>query len=495
MTGTLRYTLLILLICPGVAWAQKGRCDFSNVPGVVWWGSEKQMPVARFVAYLAPVLWFSPDEPSLDRTSGLDIRIPQAFPGQPVPDRPVLYYQVDRVRTRSGGKGQAVVRSPEGPALSVITLNNISVAVISFFAYYPTEEGLGAHPHDIEPVEFRAAVVPHTFPGLTEWIPGGAKCTNPTNVIVVTRVTGKAHGLVWFWNVVHVDGDTRFPMHLLIEEGKHAIATDKNGDGVFTKSYDVNVRVNDAWGVRDIIRSGMLFSGGYESWMAKVRHPEHRIIPPLPDDSPLIPELKRRGTAQNVVYELRPYPPAGSAGDDHQLAHLMDDKAVANWPVETAVKDVAKALDEGAVLKSLSIAARADGDFGVSWSFPFFIVKHLEDPMTGGYILQRMYATGGNHHTFGWTALYTPSASRWLDTYLAAGAERAYYLDATGANVPSWDFVFETGLKLRVNINETPLKKLSFFTDYWGIRLGLRNRGFFDVEHLTYVLEVGAGSF
>ena len=495
MTGAPRYALLMLLACPCVVAAQKSRCDFSNVPGVVWWGTEKQMPVARLAAYMAPVLWFSSDEPSLNRTSGRDIRVPQSFPGEPAPDRPVLYYQVDRVRTRPDSKAPAVVRSPAGPAQAVIDLQNASVAVVSYFAYYPTEEGLGAHAHDIEPVEFRAVIARHTWEGFSRWIPGGAQCAAPTFVIGVTRVTGKAHGLVWFWNVVQVDPDTRFPMHLLIEEGKHAIATDKNGDGVFTKSYDVNVRVNDAWGVRDIIRSGMLFSGGYEGWMQKTRRPDYRIMPPLPDDSPLIPELKRRGTAQNVVYELRPYPPAGSAGDDHQLAHLMDNKAIPNWPTETAVKNVAKSLDEGAVLKSLSIAARADGDFGVSWSFPFFIVKHLEDPMTGGYILQRMYATGGNHHTFGWTALYTPSASRWLDTYLAAGGERAYYLDATGANVPSWDFVFETGLKFRVNINETPLKKLSFFTDYWGIRLGLRNRGFFDVEHLTYVLEVGAGSF
>jgi hypothetical protein len=495
MTVVARCTVLVMLTCPATTWAQGPRCDFSKVPGAVWWGTQAQMPVARLAAYLAPVIWFSPDEPSLNRTSGMDIRIPEAFPGQPVPDRPVLYYQVDCVRTKPGAKGLAVVRSPEGPAHSAIDLNNVSVVVLSYFAYYPTEEGLGAHPHDIEPAEFRALVLRHTWPGFSEWIPGGAQCANPTNVIVVTRVTGKAHGLVWFWNVLHVDDDTRFPMHLLIEEGKHAIATDKNGDGVFTKSYDVNVRVNDAWGVRDIIRSGMLFSGGYESWMAKTRRPEHRVLPPLPEDSPLIPELKRRAIAQNVVYELRPYPPAGSAGDDHQLAHLMDDKAVPNWPTETSVENVGKALDEGAVLKSLSIAARADGDFGVSWAFPFFVVKHLEEPMTGGYILQRMYATSGNHHEFGWTALYTPSASRWLDTYLAAGAEHAWYPDASGANVASWDFVFETGLKFRVNINETPLKALSFFTDYWGLRMGIRNRGFFDVHNLTYVLELGAGSF
>ena len=36
---------------------------------------------------------------------------------------------------------------------------------------------------------------------------------------------------------------------------RHGLATDKNGDGVFTPGYDVN----DAWCVRDIIRTGMLY--------------------------------------------------------------------------------------------------------------------------------------------------------------------------------------------------------------------------------------------
>lgn len=317
----------------------------------------------------------------------------------------------------------------------------------------------------------------------------------------VTRVSAKAHGLVWFWNVLDSDVYTQFPMHLLVEEGKHALATDKNGDGVFTKGYDVNRRINDAWGTRDIIRTGTLFSGGYESWMAKTRRPEHRIFPPLPDDSPLQRDLRRRKAGgRYAVYELRPFPPASIAGEDHALEHLMTDKEVANWPAEASLKDVkrwGKALGEGAVLKSLSIALRADGDaLGVSWVFPFFIVKHLEDPMTGGYILQRMYLTDEQWRDFGWMALYTPSASRWLDTYLAAGGERDTFRDPSSGEYKSdWDFVFETGLKFRVNVSHTPVKFLTFFTDYWGFRAGIKNRGFFDIDRLTYVPEFGAGSF
>ena len=100
------------------------------------------------------------------------------------------------------------------------------------------------------------------------------------------RVTAEAHGLRWFYNVVETDRYTRFPMHLLVEEGKHGMCTDKNSDGYYTPGFDVNKRINDAWGLRDIIRGGALFTGDYKAWMSKVRRPEHRVFPPLPEDSP-----------------------------------------------------------------------------------------------------------------------------------------------------------------------------------------------------------------
>jgi hypothetical protein len=61
--------------------------------------------------------------------------------------------------------------------------------------------------------------------------------------------------------------------------------------------------------------------------------------------------------------------------------------------------------------------------------------------------------------------------------------------------VKAWDFVFETGLKFRVNVMHTPIKFLGTFTPYWGLRAGIKNRGAFDVNRLSYVLEFGAGSF
>jgi hypothetical protein len=75
-------------------------CDYSDVPGAVWWGPPRQMTVAELVAYAAPVFWFSPDEPSLGRTHGPGIMIPEPFPFQRTEGRPVVYYQLKEVVQR-----------------------------------------------------------------------------------------------------------------------------------------------------------------------------------------------------------------------------------------------------------------------------------------------------------------------------------------------------------------------------------------------------------
>jgi hypothetical protein len=53
----------------------------------------------------------------------------------------------------------------------------------------------------------------------------------------------------------------------------------------------------------------------------------------------------------------------------------------------------------------------------------------------------------------------------------------------------------ETGVKFRVDIRVTPLKFLGALTPFWGLRAGIKNVGFPDIDRLTYVLELGAGAF
>jgi hypothetical protein len=95
---------------------------------------------------------------------------------------------------------------------------------------------------------------------------------------------------------------------------------------------------------------------------------------------------------------------------------------------------------------------------------------------------------------FGWTALYTPSASRWVDTYFATGVEW-HDVGPQGQPDIEAEFLLETGLKFRAQVGRSPLRFLSFLTKFWGVRLGVKNYGGFDVNRLRYVVEFGAGSF
>lgn len=480
---------------PGAA-----RCDFSRYPGVVWWGTERHMSLRRLAEYAAPVYWFSPDEPTLDGRSGPAIRIPAALPFEDQPDAPVVYYQYNTIGGRSDAEGSAFMPGPEGRADATIDLHKAIALTLKFIAYFPREEGLGGHLHDVEPAEFRVWVLRSTDFRRPEY-----QCDQVTYVVGVARVTGEAHGLDWYFNVLNVDEYTEFPMTLLVEEGKHAMCTDKNGDGYYTPGFDVNARVNDAWGVRDIIRQGALFTGGYQAWMAKVRRPEHRVMPPLPLDSPRRGHLMVGGryAPDNAVYELRPFPASAAAGDDELLRHKMAEKEEVGWPHVSEIaseKQLFQWADAGLALKSFAISLRADGDLGVSFVFPLFIVKNFEDPMSGGFIVHRMYLKDQGLRDFGWMLMYTPSASRWIDSYFAAGyeadeepVEPAPGDTAAATTTVSRNFVMETGVKFRVNITKSPLRFLSFLTEFMGVRAGIKNTGFFDVDRLTYVLEFGAG--
>ena len=114
--------------------------------------------------------------------------------------------------------------------------------------------------------------------------------------------------------------------------------------------------------------------------------------------------------------------------------------------------------------------------------------------MLGGFLVWRMYLKDANLQDFGWMVLYTPSASRWFDTYFAAGAEWDDEIINDQKVSKTW-FVLETGLKFRVNISTSPVKFLGFLTDFWGVRAGIRNYGALDIKNLVYVAEIGAGVF
>ncbi len=460
--------------------------EIKSTSYVVWYGDEETMTVERFVSYCAPILWFSPDEPLLEGRTGKEITIPEGFPFEEPPVGPVVYYRLREVLQRPDGKGPAIVVKADDKGKSTLHLSSLAGVDLDFFFYYSREEGLNAHQHDVESVEMKIAVARGSERG-TRY------------AVAVTRTKGKAHGVLWYDNTLESDQYTGMPMHILVEEAKHASCTDKNGDGLYTPGYDVNTRVNDAWGIRDIIRSGGLFAASWQSWMAKMRFDDTRVFPPIPEDSPRRVSYEVDGVyaPDNAVYELRPFPSADRA--DEHLKPFIADKGVPNWPDVSEVNNIEKFgqwIGDESFAKSFGVALRMDGRAGVSFTFPFWIVKNLEDPLGGGYVVHRLYLTGKGLDDIGWTALYTPSASRWIDPYFAVGVERRTITDVAGITSHRNDFQVETGFKFRVNMVHTPLRAVRRLgSDFWGFRFGVRNFGAMQIDELGYVVEIGAGSF
>ncbi len=164
--------------------------------------------------------------------------------------------------------------------------------------------------------------------------------------------------------------------------------------------------------------------------------------------------------------------------------------------LESPLEDIGRILLEENYLGSLSLSYRYDGTHGLSLGLPLLIFKNVELPMTGGWAVHRLYLTN-NFRNFGFTLLFTPSASRWLDGYFTVGTEHvtgAWDASHPGKTVNKWEFLIESGIKIRVNISHTvlrPMRKLG--TEFWGIRLGIRNFGFPEINRLAFIVEIGAG--
>ena len=296
-----------------------------------------------------------------------------------------------------------------------------------------------------------------------------------------------------------VDYELEIPFHILIEEGKHASCPDMNGDGYYTPGYDVNVRTNDAWGVRDVMRTGELFSSYFYQWMIKVRKPEHRIFPPLPDDSPHRKKYIVNGiyAPENAIYELRPFPSSNKALPNKVLKKDMEAYEEPNWPIiseGTGFYHIGKWWEESMFIKSISLALRANEVFGFSVSFPLLVVKNVEAPLLGGWLVNRIYFQDYKFRDFGYNIMYIPSASRYLDPYFSLGFEfDRYDIEGTDDTEKRMDFVMEIGIRIRANVRFSPLKFLSIISDFWGIRIGVKNKGFMKIKDLNYVFEFGMG--
>jgi len=465
----------------------------------IWQGKTPWLALKKIAASAAPVLWFSPDEPNMKEYLQQGIHIPEAFPFEPATGQPVVYYKILNLFTEKSVPQGLVYKNEPDKGNSTINLELVKVFYLDYYFYFGSEMGLGSHPHDIESVVMKMVVDKNPVTGAYR--------------IRVENVNGRAHGLYWYNNLHVVDIYTKFPVTVLIEEGKHASCPDANGDGIYTPSYDVNVRTNDAWGIRDIIRGGTLFSGAYQSWMTKMRTPATIVSPPLPVESPLHNDFVNdtRNLAAKPVYELRPYPEADQLTADKHLQHLVKDKKPVKWPeLKTSKKEPKKikGIPEDINRHPITVAYRQEENGGLTYIMPLLIIKNVAAPMTGGWFINKFYNGRGDYYVqkdasgkiidatdktvFGHMIMHMSSASRWLDPYVGMGYEINDYDEREDFTHYKMDFAAEVGFKIRFNLKMKPLFKR---TKFLGIRIGYRITGFAPIKETGLLFEIGAGAW
>jgi len=462
-----------------------------DTPGVVYWGPKKSMTFEAFAAYCAPAIWFSPDEPLLEIQEDGYFKLPLPLPFEQPTDSAVVYFRLSRVIGAQGSEIKNFWTKATQKKDWIIHLDQVSQVTLHFFFYYDRETGVGAHPHDYETTEFSVDVIQD----------------GDSYGLRIEEVIAHAHGVPWYFNVLDVRKapDAQFPTTIIVEEGKHGNCTDRNGDGFYSPGYDVTKRVNDAWGVRDIMSVGIVITPNYQTWMTKVRSGYSRIAPPLPSDSPWYEEFETHhffGEMNKRQYALRPVPNISNV-DFSEIEHgshlksFMEDKGYPDWPEgeeRDAFTDVTELFDES-FLGSWGYGYRYDGASALTITFPLLLVRNFEVPGSGGWLVQRIYFNfglldNGDFRVWGHQFTYTPSASRWIDWYVGLG----YQVRDIGGDDNITEFTYEAGNKFRANVSHTPFKFLRYLgSDFWGLRVGVQAVGWPEIKALGFLIEVGAG--
>ena len=493
----------------------------------------------------APILHFSPDEFLLRRYDG---KLPRPLAthtlGHEGGVRNIVYYRVRRVHLRrlsgaapgSAGSGDGIVsydtrwscRSGDR------RIDELDSVFIRYLFYYPSDEGIGGHAHDLEAIEIQLRS------RLFCYRRGGGDAERCFHALMVDSVSGSAHGASWYTNTLDVEatGDTVVPLTILVEENKHASSPDRNADGYYTPHYDTNVYPNDAWGVRDVVGSGWLGASSYGMEAFKVRRPGERVFPQSPGaelqdayaassprswgGNPYALELsfehricRAAGGDTSSDYEealeaVRGNRDSGARTDYSLLASLMEEhdfcretiNVVRDGPLQKLASVFLDGMlagprreyGFGSYAERFSFALRGDdGCLGVSAILPV----GLQLPIVGGWVVGKMsyvpisWKNWNSRSSLALDVLYTPSASRIVDWYLAVGHEQ---WRPSSAGELYKGKAAELGVKFRLNIEV--LKKFVGF-EFWGVRAGLRaSRGHpSGAARTRLVFELGGGSW
>jgi hypothetical protein len=309
--------------------------------------------------------------------------------------------------------------------------------------------------------------------------------------VQVERVVAFAHGVDWYSNELELGDDTRYPLTFFVEEGKHASAPDRNADGIYTPGYDVNRRIQDAWGVRDVLGSGALISPGYQPSMTKPRRPQYRVVPATP--LPACVDEQHRSLEEDAEvlarYELRPSRhvpicPGVVAAGELEGSMRLNAFGLGRVPSQqtfAALESALLQLPSGPGALVPSVAFRWDQGPGVALVFRGLDLREL-------YVVPRVTWIAGPKAAL--EALVTQSAAQFASGYFSTGA--AWERQSDGAT--GWRFVLETGLKFRVTLQGWQ-RILSLGYTFAGLRFGVRSEGFDHLTNLRLVVELGAGAF
>jgi hypothetical protein len=303
------------------------------------------------------------------------------------------------------------------------------------------------------------------------------------------NVIGYAHGTDWYSNELLVEGpDVKLPVTLLIEEGKHAIGPDRNADGYFTPGYDINTRVNDAWGVRDILGSGFLISSGFTASMFKPRKEKFRVIPQEIPQTCAPKNLRsfEPGSPYLNRYELRPGYNVPICQNVENAEHLAKWTGINQFGTGHQPPQLHSEFERflGEPLSAREswfpkFSARFDRNLGAA-----FVVNALD--LREFYVVPKFNLVRDN-----WAvqALLTRSATQFVSPYFAMGAG---FTRTNGGEPLHTGLATELGIKFRLRM-EWPWRIIGAGYEFAGVRLGVRAIGFSSLSNLGIAIELGAG--
>ncbi len=524
--------ILFLIGCIVLFGSNKAVAQFQP-PDNVWyadssyveWVKQEYITLEQLAGVFAPVLSFSMDEPYFykkkrklwhgikiyDRFQKKSPRIPTNFPFErpirirtnhpfkiPSVDtiKTIVYYRLSEITCKENVCNKPSCRAfmrNRNLELSQIQFHHVDKMKLEYFFYYPQEEGLGKHPDDIESVEYHLRI---------DFI--AAKGEEKAHYkIVIEKIIGRAHGLYWYDNVLEASKpiDLVIPVHILVEEGKHATCPDRNADGMYSPGFDVNTKVNDAWGIRDNIRTSTFMGFPYHAWMTKQRgfFSKFQIWPFWSHErfegrkeSPSFYVLRAWNDPSNLN---GPTAKENTLRQNEELKKRIDEKEkeYKHWPQEknspSCLQKAISALFPGPFWQKTGLSHRYDGDYGLVLVPPTFLIWEI--PSIHGWLLPRYILKPGifkQRISHSLQIYYTPSASRIFGWYASAGIE----LQSKKEPV----FFPEIGLKIAIPAKHNWCLKLlrifSLWNDLFGIRVGV---DFYRLNDIRLAVEIGTGAW